>query len=143
MAFMVALLRERLTGRRGIEALMAVEAVSLAVVSALHLSGVDGNDATGAGIAEAVICVVLLGGAIAYHRASWGGTAAIAAVGFAIVGFCYGLSVTARGGDVPDVIYHATVLPLLVLTLILIVRAKPRAPTATAKGPELATGPRR
>jgi hypothetical protein len=123
MAFMVAL-RALFTSHRGIAALMAVEAASLAVVSALHLSGADGTDATGAGVAEAVICVVLLGGVIAYRRAPWGRTAAAAATGFAIVGFCYGLSLTVRGGDAGDVAYHATVLPLLILTLILIIRAK-------------------
>jgi hypothetical protein len=124
MTFMSAL-RALVTGHRGIEALMVAQAASLAVVSALHLSGVDGNDATGAGIAEAVICVVLLGGAIAYRRARWGRPAALAATGFAIAGFCYGLSLTVRGDDLPDVVYHATVLPLLVVTMILLVRAKP------------------
>jgi hypothetical protein len=129
MAYMSAL-RELFTGHRGIAALMAAQAASLAVVSALHLSGVDGHEGTGAGIAEAVICVVLLAGTLAYQRAGWGKPAAVAATGFAILGFCYGLSVTARGGYLPDIVYHATVLPLLVVTLILIVRAKP--PTAAA-----------
>jgi hypothetical protein len=135
MAFMCAR-RALVTGPRGIAVLMVVQAVSLAVASALHLSGVDGHDATGAGIAEAVICVVLLGGAIAYRRAPWGRPAALAATGFAIAGFCYGLSVTARGGDLPDVVYHATVLPLLVVTMILIVRAK--TPTASVRTPSMA-----
>jgi peptidoglycan/LPS O-acetylase OafA/YrhL len=142
MAFMSAL-RVLFTGQRGIEALMVVQVVSLAVVSALHLSGVDGHEATGAGIAEAVICVVLLGGAFAYRRARWGRAAAVVATGFAILGFCYGLSVTARGDDVSDVIYHATVLPLLVVTMILIIRAKTPTGAATASAPELVTGPRR
>jgi len=137
MAFMVAL-RTLFTSHRGIAALMAVEAASLAVVSALHLSGADGNDATGAGVAEAVICVVLLGGAIAYRRASWGRPAALGATGFAIAGFCYGLSVTVRGGDVGDVTYHATVLPLLIITMILIVRAR----TGLASGHETSTSSR-
>jgi len=135
MAFMSAL-RALVPGPRGIALVMVVQAVSLAVASALHLSGVDGHDATGAGIAEAVICVVLLGGAIAYRRAPWGRPAALAATGFAIAGFCYGLSVTARGGDLPDVVYHATVLPLLVVTMILIVRAK--TPTASVRAPSMA-----
>ena len=134
---MVAL-RALFTGHRGIAALMAAEAASLAVVSALHLSGADGNDATGAGVAEAVICVVLLGGTIAYLRAPWGRTAALAATGFAIVGFCYGLSVTVRGGDPGDVAYHAAVLPLLIVTLILIIRAK----TGLASGHETSTSSR-
>jgi hypothetical protein len=137
MAFMVAL-RALFTSRRGIAALMVLEAASLAVASALHLSGAGGNDATGAGIAEAVICVVLLGGTIAYLRASWGRTAALATTGFAIAGFCYGLSVTVRGGDAGDVAYHATVLPLLIVTMILIVRAG----TGLASGHDTSTSSR-
>lgn len=122
-------------GRRGIAALMAVQAASLAVTSALHLSGVDGRDSTGAGVAEAVICVILLGGAIAYRRAPSGRSAALAATGFAIAGFCYGLSITAGGDELPDLVYHATVLPLLLVTMILIVRAKePAATGAPATG---------
>lgn len=137
----------KFTANRGIAALMVVQAASLAVASALHLSGVDGHDATGAGIAEAVICVVLLGGAIAYRRADWGRPAAIAATGFAIAGFCYGLSLTARGDDLPDLVYHATVLPLLLVTMVLIIRARPPAGAAGAgashQAPALVTGRRR
>jgi hypothetical protein len=116
------------SGYRGIAALMLLEAASLAVASALHLSGlVHGRrapfSAGGAGIAEAVICVVLAAGAVALarrgHRARW---AAVAATGFAIAGFCYGLTITTRGGDLPDITYHATVLPLLIVTLVLILR---------------------
>jgi hypothetical protein len=54
------------------------------------------------------------------------------------VGFCYGLSVTVRGGDAGDVACHATVLPLLIVTLILIVRAK----TGLASGQETSTSSR-
>lgn len=132
--------RTTFTGSRGIAAWMAAQAASLAVVSALHLSGADEHDATGAGIAEAVICVVLLGGATAYRRADWGRPAAIAATGFAIAGFCYGLSLTARGGDLPDLVYHAAVLPLLIVTMVLIIRAKPPTTAATAGAPTLVTG---
>jgi hypothetical protein len=109
---------------------MALEAASLAVVSALHLSGlVHGRgpafSATGAGVAEAVIGLVLLAGAVTLARGGPAGRpAALAATGFAIAGFIYGLSLTVRGGDLPDVTYHATVLPLLIVTLVLIVRAK-------------------
>jgi hypothetical protein len=115
---------------RLIAALMVLEAVSLAAASALHLSGlVHGHGAafteTGAGIAEAVIGLVLLAGAVTLaRRGTEGRSAARAAAGFAIAGFIYGLSLTVRAGDVPDITYHATVLPLLVATLILILRAK-------------------
>lgn len=115
---------------RLIAALMALEAASLAVVSALHLSGlVHGHGpaftATGAGVAEAVIGLVLLAGTVALvRRGTSGRPAALAATGFAIAGFTYGLSLTVRSGDLPDITYHATVLPLLIVTLLLIVRAK-------------------
>jgi hypothetical protein len=113
---------------RRIAALMMVEAASLAVASTLHLSGlVHGRaqpyNASGAGIAEAVICVVLLLGASALaRRREAGGPAARAATGFAIAGFIFGLSITVQGGDLPDIAYHATVLPLLIITFVLIVR---------------------
>jgi len=68
---------------------------------------------------------VLLAGAVALaHRGTKGRSAALAATGFAIAGFIYGLSLTVRAGDVPDITYHASVLPVLVSTLILILRAK-------------------
>jgi hypothetical protein len=117
------------TGRyRLIAALMVLEAASLAAASALHLSGlVHGHGAafteTAAGIAEAVIGLVLLAGAVTLaRRAIEGRSAALRATGFAIAGFIYGLSLTVRAGDVPDITYHATVLPLLILTLVLILR---------------------
>jgi ABC-type Fe3+ transport system permease subunit len=118
------------TPHRRIAALMTIEAASLAVASALHLAGlVHGRgqsfSAAGAGIAEAVICVVLAAGAIALARqGSAGRPAALAATGFAIVGFVFGLSITARAGDAPDIAYHATVLPLLIVTFVLILRRR-------------------
>jgi hypothetical protein len=119
----------RLSARRCrlIAALMGVEAASLAAASTLHLSGlVHGHgpafSATGAGIAEAVIGLVLLAGAVALaRRGTEGRPAALAATGFAMAGFIYGLSLTVRGGDLPDITYHATVLPLLIVTLVLTV----------------------
>ena len=121
--------RPRVTSRDWlIAALMVLEAASLTVASALHLAGlVHGHgpafSATWAGLAEAVIGVVLLAGAVTLARRGIAGRpAALAATGFAIAGFIYGLSVTVRGGDRPDITYHATVLPLLIVTLVLTVR---------------------
>jgi O-antigen/teichoic acid export membrane protein len=113
---------------RGLGALIALEAASLAVMSTLHLSGTLGNgskpfDRSHAGIAEAIICVVLCAGAVVFLRAGPNGrAAAIGAVVFAILGFILGLTFTIRGGDAIDVTYHATVLPLLVVTLVALVR---------------------
>ncbi|WP_190607174.1 hypothetical protein [Arthrobacter ipis] len=111
--------------RRTIAALMVVEALSLAVFSALHLSGVIPGgtrpyNPEAAGIAEAVIGVVLTAGVVAaVSSRKYGRTAAQAAIGFAIAGFVVGLTFTIIGGQPVDVVYHATVLPLLILTLVL------------------------
>lgn len=109
---------------------MAAIAVSLGVMSYLHLGGSLGANgsppfrADGAGIAEAIIGVVLLAAAavvlLAPERAR---TPATAATAFAIAGFVLGLTITISGGDAVDIAYHSTVMPLLVLTLVLIRRS--------------------
>jgi hypothetical protein len=114
---------------RSIAAVTALVAVSLVIASALHLSGlVHGRsepfDADNAGVAEAIIAVVLAGGAFALaHASAHARRIAIAALSFAIVGFGVGLNFTARGGDLPDVAYHLTILPVLVISLIALMRS--------------------
>lgn len=114
---------------RSVVALMGFEAASLAVMSTLHLTSVLGRgskpfDHVHAGIAEALICAVLSVGAIARLRAHRHGRGiAIGAVVFAIAGFIVGLNFTVRGGDTIDIAYHATVLPLLLLTLAALLRS--------------------
>ena len=121
-----------LPGRsRTIASLMGFEAATLAAMSVLHLGSVLGNgsgrfDRTSAGIAEALICLVLVAGAAtllgrAVHRRA----VAVATVAFAIVGFGVGLTFSIRGGGAVDVGYHAAVLPLLLLTLAALLRARP------------------
>jgi glycerol uptake facilitator-like aquaporin len=119
--------RRRLT----MPALMAFEAATVAVFSALHLSGAlhvgSGNSpSTSAGVAEAVISVVLVAGAVALARrpGGRGRRTALLAVGFAIVGFVIGLSFTVRGGDAIDLAYHATMLPVLLGTAAALVRRR-------------------
>jgi hypothetical protein len=104
-------------------------AATLAVGSFVHLAGYTPGgtkppfDATGAGIAEAIISVVLAYGAVAILRATTGArAAAVVTISFAILGFFVGLSMTARGGDVADVVYHVITLPALIVSLILVVR---------------------
>jgi hypothetical protein len=114
-------------------ALMLLMAASLAVVSVLHLSnlvGGGGQDAPGdAGIAEAIICVVLLAGAAALARRHRHGlTAARAGVAFAVVGFIVGLTFTLRGGVAFDVAYHLTGLAVLLVTLGLLRGERRRRP---------------
>ena len=110
--------------------LLLLEAASLAVASALHLAGfVHGRSASfdpdSAGIAEAVIGAVLAVAALVMYRApDRARTIGIAATSFALVGFLVGISETARGGDMPDIAYHATVIPLLIGGLFLLLRAR-------------------
>jgi hypothetical protein len=118
---------------RRIATLMGFEAFTLAIISPLHLSGVLGGgtkpfNPTAAGTAEAIIGAALLTGAVALIRNRR--DVAIAATAFAVVGFLFGLSFTLRGGDGIDVAYHATMLPLLLFTLLVLWRK--RRPTRRA-----------
>jgi hypothetical protein len=132
-------MRQSLTPKRfggagviaGVATLMLVEAVSLGVASTLHLAGLvhgrGGNfNPDAAGTAEAIIGVVLAAAAVfMWRRPGPARTIGIAANGFALVGFLVGISETASGGDIPDITYHATVIPLLVAGLVLLIRSRP------------------
>ena len=115
---------------RGITALMIFAVATLVLASTLHITGADQGGGTPfspnrAGIAEAVIAIVLLAGVIAFRRGSR--RLAIASVVFAIAGFVVGLSMTARGGAAVDLAYHAVMLPILLLTLVQLARSPARA----------------
>ena len=120
--------------RQPIAILIGLEAGTLAIMSVLHLSGIIAGGTrpfrpTDAGIAEAVICGVLLGGAAALARQPLRGRViALAALGFAILGVIAGLGFTIRGGDAIDVAYHATLLPLLLTTLLAVSKTLPLHP---------------
>jgi len=106
---------------RRLGALLLAVAASLAVMSALHLGGVlaggsDPFDPTRAGVAEATIAAVLVGGVLALSRGRR--RAGLASTVFAVAGFVVGLSFTAVGGDAADVAYHAVVLPLLLIAAV-------------------------
>jgi hypothetical protein len=106
---------------RRIALLMGLVAASLAVMSILHLAGAfEGRTDWGAGIAEAIIGVVLVGGALALVR-NGDRRAAVAALGFAIAGFLVGLRFTIGDGGV-QLAYHVAVLPVLVVGLALATR---------------------
>jgi len=113
---------------------LACIALSLFVASAVHLFGhVQGRagiyHADDAGIAEALIGVVLAAGAAVMARSPGRARAVgLAATGFAIAGFGVGLTITAEGGHAPDIAYHVTVLPILIATfIVLLLRGSPRA----------------
>ncbi|HEY1519354.1 MAG TPA: hypothetical protein VGF91_23195 [Solirubrobacteraceae bacterium] len=120
------------SGERRIAALMAFEAATLAVFAVLHLSAVPSagsgaSNGAGAGIAEAVICVVLVLGLRALVRSpARGRLTALAATGFAILGFIVGLTFTVRGGAPIDLIYHVTMFPVLVATALMLGRGAGR-----------------
>lgn len=114
---------------RTVTLIMGGVTASLAVASALHLSGAAGGgkgaDPTAAGVAEAVICVVLAWGTVLWHRRGPAARAlALGANGFAVAGFALGLSFTARGDYLPDLLYHAIVLPIILLTVVLLLLVK-------------------
>jgi hypothetical protein len=116
--------------RRSLATLIGFEAVTLALVSTLHLSHTLGGgskpfDPNAAGIAEALIGIALAVGAVTLSRTRRGRAAAPAATAFAIVGFLVGLGFTISGGDAIDIAYHAVMLPLLVFTLIALLRLRP------------------
>lgn len=110
---------------------MILIAVSLSVASIVHLLGnvqdrSDLYDARDAGIAEAVIGVVLTAGAMFMVRVSGSARAVgLGATGVAIVGFLIGLSIAARAGHLPDIAYHAAILPLLIAIFAALVRPPP------------------
>jgi hypothetical protein len=59
----------------------------------------------------------------------------LAATGFAAFGFLVGLTITARAGHLPDIAYHAAVLPLLVAGFAVLVHLPHRRPTASPGDP--------
>jgi hypothetical protein len=106
-----------------IKRLMAFEALTLAIISPVHLIG----GSYGAGFAEGLICLALLVGLANGRRAS------IAALSFAIFGFLLGLTFTVRGGEAVDLVYHAVMLPVLTGTLMLLMRTRRRDRPPTAR----------
>jgi len=109
---------------------LLVVAASLMIASTLHLAGlVHGNggafDADHAGIAEAILAVVLVCAAITMRRTpAHARTVGLAGATFAIVGFLVGLRFTLTGGHLPDIAYHLTGLPLLISAAIALWRAR-------------------
>jgi hypothetical protein len=125
----LAYLRRPARPNRRLASLLAFEAATLALFSTLHLSGalrIASARSYGAGIAEALIGLALAGGAgtLAFARPARGRRVALFAVGFAILGFIVGLSFTVRGGRAIDLIYHATLLPVLVATAVALARRR-------------------
>ena len=110
-----------------IAGLMIFEAATLAIASALHLAA-GGIKLDGAGVPEAIICIVLVVGAVRlWRRGSRGRSFAVGATAFAILGFIVGLASTITGGSASDLGYHLIMLPILITTLLLLRRSSPRS----------------
>jgi hypothetical protein len=106
-----------------IAVLMIVEGATLAIASVLHLAD-SGITLDGAGVPEAIICVVLVAGAMRLWRLGSGGRSfALGATAFAIFGFIVGLASTVTGGSALDLGYHLIMLPILITTLLLLRRS--------------------
>jgi hypothetical protein len=106
---------------------MLLEAVSFAAASIVH-SGilVTGYEHAQARVAEGVIAAVLFAGLIlSIIRQEWTRPVGIAAQGFALLGTLVGLFTIAIGvgpRTVPDLVYHAAILTVLVWGLIVTAR---------------------
>jgi hypothetical protein len=111
----------RMTSRR-IGLAMVAEAATFAVASAIHF----GTGFTQAAIPELLIAAVLAAGSsavIAQRAHGWG--AAVGATAFAAFGTMVGLAIIASGRqDVPDLVYHASILTALVITLAGLARTR-------------------
>ncbi len=102
---------------------MAAEAVTFAIASAIHF----GTGFTQAAIPELVIAAVLAAGGstVLTQRAhAWG--VAVGTTAFATFGTMVGLAIIASGRqDLPDLVYHASILTALVITLAGLARTRP------------------
>jgi peptidoglycan/LPS O-acetylase OafA/YrhL len=109
---------------------MRLVALSLAVFATLHLTGaLQVGASSGAGVPEALICIVLVGGSVARSR-----RVALSAVGFAVFGFLVGLTFTLGGGSPVDLAYHLVTLPVLVATALLLASRPPTHPLDPPRG---------
>ena len=109
---------------------MLVEALTLGIASMVHAGFfVPGYAHAQARTAEAVIATVLVLASVeTWLRPSGARRAAIFGQGFALVGTLVGLFTIVLGigpHTVPDVVYHALLLSLLVTGLTMAVRCRP------------------
>src|SRR3954453_11617904 len=108
-------------------AVMGFVAVTLFIASAVHLFGhVHGNntfDPNAAGIAEAIIGIVLASAAaLMVQEPERARRVGMGAVGFAIAGFAVGLTRTVPSGHAAEIAYHVVVMPILIATFVSLAR---------------------
>jgi len=110
--------------RRTIRFFLLFEAASFVAASLVH-SGVliTGYEHQKARIAESVLAVVLLSAAVlTWVRPTWTRKAGLAAQGFALLGTLVGIFTIIVGvgpRTVPDVVYHITIVAVLVWGLVI------------------------
>jgi hypothetical protein len=112
--------------------LMLLEAVTFLAAAGIHAGLlVSGYDHREARIAETVIAVVLLAGAVvASFGPVWARRAGLVAQGFALAGTVVGIITIAIGigpRSFADVMYHVIIVCVLIYGVILAVRARPSA----------------
>lgn len=113
---------QRRVPSRGTGLLMAAEAATFALASAVHFA----TGFTGAAIPELVIAAVLgIGSSAALSRGAQAWGIAVGTTAFATFGTAVGLTFVATGRqDVPDLVYHASILAALAVTMIALLRAR-------------------
>ena len=110
--------------QRTIRFFLLFEAASFIAASLVH-SGVliTGYEHQKARIAESVLAIVLLfAAALTWARPTWTRKAGLAAQGFAFLGTMVGIFTIAVGvgpRTVPDVVYHLTLVAVLVWGLVI------------------------
>jgi hypothetical protein len=106
---------------------LGLEALIFLTAALIHFGVLfDGYRDQGAGIAESVICGVLLLGLIAsWMRPEWTRRAGIAVQGFALLGTFVGLTLLLVVGPRPvlDVTIHVLMVVVLIVGLVVTVRA--------------------
>jgi hypothetical protein len=114
--------------RQAIRFFLLFEAVSFIAASLVHSGAlITGYEHQKARIAESVLAAVLLSAAaLTWIRPAWTRTAGLAAQGFALLGTMVGIFTIAVGvgpRTVPDVVYHLSIVAVLVWGLIVAKRA--------------------
>jgi len=116
---------------RTIRAFLLVEAASFAAAALVHFGVLTrGYEHQQAGTAESVIAIVLLFGLALSLAGRWTQAAGLAAQAFAFVGTLVGIFTIAIGVGPrtgPDIAYHAAIVAVLVVGLIIAARAPVRS----------------
>ena len=114
--------------------LMLVEAIAFLIASTVHSGAlIDVSVDSSANIAEGIIGLVLLAGAIVTTvRPGWTRVVGVIAQGFGLLGSLVGLFLATRGlgpHTGPDLVFHVVIVAMLAIGVV----AASRAPTGDAR----------